>query len=267
LIEELQKGHHRTVKVLATLFEQKVCDFRQLRALCLDDVSKSMARKLMRQIISAQYVEATLHHRTATLPVHLYRLTPAGYNKLLWYCEHLPEYKQIKSNYKEHDLALTDVRIAFQQFKECRCYVSENILRSKLLEESSSALTNIRTVNADAATLLSLNGSLTWSSIEFEKTLKSNYRYSERFKRWYANSELKLAILISASQQIQDKLQEIEKEIYPNLKRKILFATYNDLASENSATVLKTTSGNQLELNKDKGKKIYLPSLHPIIAT
>jgi hypothetical protein len=262
----MQKGHHRTVKVLATLFEQKVCDFRQLRALCLDDVSISLARKFMAKLKCLQLIETIAYPRIRAMPINLYRLTAEGYKQLLRKCEYLPEYKQIKSNYREHDLALTDVRIAFQQLKECQYYLSENILKSKLLESSSAAIANIRTVNADAAALLNLKGSLTWTSIEYERTLKSNFRYNERFKKWYANSDLKLAILISESQQIQNKLQEIERDIYPNLKRKILFATYNDLASESSTATLTTTCGILLEFQKDKGKKTHLPSLHPIVA-
>ncbi len=257
----MQKGRQRTARVLATLFEQKVCDFHQLKALCFGNLGSSMARKILAKMKDCHLVETNSYSRLGTMPINLYSLSPGGYKQLAWHCDHLPDYKQIKSNYREHDLALSDIRIAFQYLKECEYFLSENVLRSKILESSSTAIANIRTVNADAAILLNFDGAQIWSSVEYERSLKSNDRYIERFKRLYSNSDLKLTIFITENQQIQDILRKIESEIYPNIERKVLFGTYNDLISNNSIATVSTTSGVFVDFHKDKNKEIFLPTL------
>lgn len=264
MIEEIKKGHHRTVKILATLFEQKVCDFNQLHRLSMMNVSESVARDTIAKLQSVSMIESTVFHRVGKRPSSIYSLTPLGYNKLLWHCDYLPDFKQIKSNYKEHDLALSDLRIVLQQFIECQYFISENILKSKLFEDSSSTLSIVRTANADAAILINLSGKKTWCALEYEKSKKSNFRYTEKFKRWYSNTELKAIFLVCESQQLQSTLAKIEKEIFPHIERKILFANYDDITTLKSKTAnFSTSSGLSVQLHQDKSRLLPIPSLQP----
>ncbi len=266
MTQEIKNKDHRIFKILAVLFEQRICDFHQLHKLSMSEVKKSVARQTIAKLQSDKLIQSSQLERVGLRPISIYSLTSVGYQKLRWKFGYLPEYKKIKTQHGIKDLLMTDIRIIFQQHKECQYFLSQNLLQLKIFEDSTSTLAILRNTNPDAAFLFNHSSGRAWCAVEFEYSLKAGVYYKEKFRRWYSNENLRIIFVMSENQKTQKILIEIEKEIYPNEERKILFTNCADLtANETELTTFVTSSNIFVDLHKDKNQSFYIPSLQPML--
>ncbi len=154
----------------------------------------------------------------------LYLVTGRGVSLLRSFGKHqgLSEQSEVSySNYK-HDVAVTDLRILFDQwgYKE---WVSERVL-SKANDLRYLPDGMIRHCGRNIA-------------VEYESTLKSTHRYRDIFLHYALESQVDRVLYIVASEKM------IEKMSNQKFRNKIHFATLHDLQTQGLNTQLKGMGG------------------------
>lgn len=265
MLSERNFSSSRDIRVLVTLYEQKIATADQIRRICFTSVSAVMAYRTLCRLKRDKFIDSKKTIADVGRPASYYFLTNLGYNYLRWHGCELPDNKQLSTNSANHDLHLTDLRILFSALPNCKLFLTENVLKSKILEKQFPEIGNIRSVNCDAAALIQIDGANFWYGIEYEQTRKSDERYLEKFKKWYQNTEINGIFYVVKDNGLLNILIEHDKKVLPNLKRKIIFTSFEDCISSTESITFHGSNGKQRHFSKSKSAKIIYPSFDPII--
>lgn len=226
--KESQKYHH-FVRVLATLAQLKVASTRQIERHCFNKMSQSFVWDTVKKLRQADLIESKSILNPDARPFSAYFLTSKGFKELaLQYPLGLEEI-QLKSNSLQHDLVLTDLCLLFSQVRECNYFVSENIIRSKLLEEEVKEMAIFRSARSDSAVLMTVNGQKVWLALEYERSRKSFERYKQRLKSWYQTENLPGVLVVTEDESLAEIMAQIDSKTIPHLPRKVLFLPRNQI--------------------------------------
>lgn len=229
--------HHHVVKVLAFLAEQKVATGLQIEKYCFYGLSRSFAWKTIKKMRQARLIESTIVLNPNRRPFSVYQLTSDGFKELKIQSDLELEEIQIKSNSPKHDIILTDLRLFFSQVTECQHFVSENIIRSKILEDDVKEMSAFRSSRSDAVLQMVVDGRKVWLALEFERSRKSNERYIQRIRNWYQSENLPGILVVTEDEALTQIMSKIDSKTIPSLPRKVLFLSLNQL--QNSMTKVK----------------------------
>lgn len=255
------KGYHPVLRTMSFLLEQKIALLSQIHQYCFPNQTLSNARKTVSQLLKSGFVSShpTVHQQNRFLSG--YQLTQKGFEYLLSMSGLNIDKIQLKSNYKLHDVALTDIRLFFAKCKEAQNFLSENVLQSKLYEDSESILVSFRTNRSDAAVQIISGTKAIWISVEFERSDKTDSRLRERFRNWYQTEDIKGIFLIAEDDLLKNRMIKIDQQTYPHLNRKVYMCSYTDLLGNNPKINFESCLGKKISLDFSSSLKPTYPIL------
>lgn len=257
----IEKKYHPTVKVLAFLVEQKVAFIPQIYQYCFQGQSISYARKVLsflerERLISRQSVLGS------GSKFHLaFQVTPKGLQRVLSMAGLEPIKIQLKSNYQEHDVVLTDFRLRFAKCKEVLNFIPENLIQSKTLEPAYPQLVSFRAHRCDGSVQLLINGKIIWLAVEFERANKSSDKINDRVLKWYQSEELRGILLVAEDDELKRSLISVDRKTYPHQNRKVFFSTLSEMKSDDSSWKFQDSNGNKIILSQGSEINIFFPFL------
>lgn len=249
------------LKILTYLGEQKIVTGDQVKDYCFNNASCRYVWRVLPKLRDAKLIEARSLHFPGERPRSGFSLTKSGYNELKDQGQLELGELQIKSNTPYHDIVLNDLRNFFSRLNECHYFVSENILRSKLLENNIPELAAFRSHRCDSAVLMSVKNGTFWLALEYERTQKSHERYVQRIKNWYQAENLPGVLLVTESESLIQILSEIDRNTLPHLNRKILYISKNNLLSSSGIVQFLNCKNDPLSFTLSNKMKIHFPLL------
>lgn len=268
--QSLQDRKHNSynypLKILSYLGEQKIGTGDQIKEYCFDGASCRYIWRVLPRLRDAKLIDEKCLHFPGERRRFGFFLTKAGYNELRDQSQLDLEELQIKSNTPYHDIVLNDLRNFFSRINECRYFVSENILKSKILENSIPELAVFRSHRCDSAVLMGVENGAFWLSLEYERTRKSYERYVQRIKNWYQAESLPGVLLVTESESLIQILSEIDRKTLPHLKRKILYISKNNLLSSSGIVQFLNCKKEPLSFTLSNKMKIHFPLLDQSLA-
>lgn len=254
------------LRVLALLFEQKVVSVSQVHQGCFSDSSKWYVYKVLERAKKDGLIVSRNLTSCGQQPIRVYSLSRSGFSELKAMTGLELERVQLLSPTPPHDLAVTELRLTFSRIMECKNIISENLLRTKLLEDSLADLVFLRASNVDMAIELEIKQKSIWMGVEFEQSGKSDVRYENKLKHWYQSEGLKGILLIVNGELLGNRLKRLDAKTYPNLPRKVLFARFEDVISGTELVRFETALGEPLILSMCKRINMKYPILDQSLA-
>lgn len=259
---EIPKEYNYFLRVLAYLAEQKISTAKQIDKYCFFDASHSLVWKVLKQLRNAKLVETWAIRQDQTRCYLLFSLTKNGLKELKDQGQLELEDFQIRSNSPLHDIVLNDLRLFFSRIVNCELFVSENILRSKVLEEELPDLGIFRSHRSDSAVYMNMNGDRNWLALEYERTQKAHARYENKIKSWYQSENIYGVLLVAENEALIRQMSKIESKILPHLPRKILYSSLSHIHSVKTEVKFLNCQNQSLTFKIADALKINYPILN-----
>ncbi len=257
---KVEKYHH-FVRVLAFIAEQKVATAKQIENYCFSNSSQTLRWNTLNKLKKARLIEAKTMVAPSRRPYSVFSLTAEGFKELKIQSQLDLEEIQTKSNSPHHDAILTDLRLLFSRINECHHFISENIIRSKILEDDLGIIAIFRSNRCDSAVLMTVNGQRVWLALEYERSQKSRARYIQRIKNWYQAENLPGILLVAENNSLIETMSKIDATTLPHLPRKILYLSKADLQESAGEIKFFNCQKETLTFNLGKAMNIQYPIL------
>lgn len=254
--------YNHFLRVLSFLADAKISAARQLDPYCFFDVSHSYIWKVLKKLQQAKLIEEKKLRLGTARCFSGYSLSKSGFQELKEQGQLEIEDIQIKSNTPLHDIILNDLRLFFSRLSECEFFISENIIRSKILEEEIPELSIFRSRRSDAAALLNINGDRNWFAIEYERNQKSRSRYEQTIKNWYQDENLYCVLVVAENESVIQQMSSIELKILPHITRKILYLPLSNIYKNDINVPFVNCQKKSLPLKLSEILKVHHPILN-----
>ena len=260
-MNETINQYHHFIRLLAFLAEQKIATGFQIEKYCFNGLSRSFAWKAIKKLRQSRLIDPLIILSPNSRPFSAYQLTNDGFKELKLQTGIDLEEIQIKSNSPQHDIALTDLRLLFSRIQECQYFISENVIRSKLLPDENNELAVFRSCRSDSAVRMTINKKDVWLALEYERSRKSLDRYVQRIKNWYQREDLPGILVATEDEPLAELMAKIDAKTIPQLPRKVLFFPKSRLHS--ATTEVKFINSQKEPLTFSLGKQ--RPQQYPIL--
>lgn len=259
---EAQFQYNHFLRTLAFLAEQKVATAKQIDSYCFYDTSHSYIWKALKQLRQAKLIEEKSLKMGNRRRFFAFSLTKSGFQEMKELGQLDLEDLQLKSNSPLHDIVSSDLRLFFSRLEECRLFVPENIIRSKILEEEVPDLGIFRAHRNDAAVLMNINGEQNWFAVEYERSQKSQVRYENKIKNWYQAENLFCVLVVGENESVIQQMSKIELKILPDLPRKVLYLPLSKVLHPDVEVRLINCKNKSLLLKRSDSMKVHHPILN-----
>lgn len=255
------KLHHPVIRVLAFLAEQKIATIHQIHQYCFPGQTERYARHVLTKTAGYRWVSTQAILGRSNKLYLAYKLTKSGFEEFRSMTG--LELKKIQTgvNSREHDITLTDIRLRFSKCNRSSNYLSENILKMGIFEGTCPLLVHFRTGCHDGAVQLVTSDKKIWMAVEYERSDKTADRNIERFRSWYQAEELNGILLIAEDESFMGRLIEVDRQTYPNLKRKILFSSLRQFLANDPMVSFQSSQQKKLVLTFGTSMNIVYPIL------
>lgn len=253
--------YNYNVRVLSFLAEQKIATAQQIEAYCFLDASHALVWKVLKYLRETKLIESSVFKQEQKRRQLSFSLTSEGLQELKKQGYIDQEDVQINSNTPLHDIILSELRVSFSKLGECELFISENVLRSKILEEELPELSLFRSHRADAAVLMSINNEKIWLALEYERNHKTIARYEAKIKSWYQAENLLGLLLITENESLIQQMSVIEQKILPHLPRKVLYLPIDQVLCSDKEVKFLNCQNKSLTFNVSQSMKIHYPFL------
>ncbi len=257
---KVEKYHH-FVRVLAFLAEQKVATAKQIENYCFSNSSQTLRWNTLNKLKKARLIEGKVMVAPSRRPYSVFSLTIEGFKELKIQSQLDLDEIQIKSNSPQHDATLTDLRLFFSRISDCHHFISENIIRSKILEDDLSQIATFRSNRCDSAVFMTVNDQKVWLALEYERSQKSRARYIHRIKNWYQAENLPGILLVAENDSLIELMSRIDSSTLPHLPRKILYLSKTKLQLATSEIKFFDCENSPLTFKLSKSLNIQYPIL------
>ena len=220
----------RDMRIMRSLFEGKVMSSDQINQKFFPHASKDAVNKRLRKIASLGLIR-----RKPVIfedkVIFGYSLTQSGLTKIK---PTLPyEVKAVRSSSEclLHDIALNDIRKAFEAKPTVQCYYTENVLQSCDEYHEDEKFQPFVELNSDAMAEVDTRIGVLNLAIEFDATHKSKRRYSEKIDDYYIENGVDGVLYICENKHILNVLLRIDKEVSESYacEPKLYFALLEDV--------------------------------------
>lgn len=266
LTPKLENNYNYFLRVLAFLAEQKIATANQIEKYCFVDASNGYMWKLLNNLRKAKLIEAKELRFPGKRKTSGFYLSKLGLRELKEQSQMENEDFQIASNSPYHDVILGDLRIVFSQIQECRYFLTENLIRSKVIENDLPEMSVFRSYRCDSAVLMKVNNQNLWLSLEYERSQKSYSRYVQRIKNWYLAENLTGILLVAENDSLIQMMNKIDLATLPNLQRKILYISKDQILSANKKVQFFNCQKHPLTFNIGESLNIQYPILNQTLA-
>lgn len=253
--------YHPIARIMAFLAEQKIASAHQIHQFCFPGKTDRNVRLFLATLTKRGWIGNQAVIGKSHKPMNAYKLTNNGFKELKSIIGLEIEKIQTRVNRREHDLVLTDIRIRFAHSPKARIYLSENLLQTGIFEGVCPQLAHFRSARNDGAVQLFISDSKIWMGVEYERSEKTKDRYIERFRNWYQSEELTGILLIAEDEPFMNRLIQIDRQAYPNFKRKILFQHLNGFLGSGASVTFTTSQGKEFSINFGSSMNTIYPIL------
>ena len=122
-----------------------------------------------------------------------------------------------------HDLNLVDIRSRLMKAKKISSYYTENQIQTWGIAGFDRTLTSFVNLNSDALVEIQFSSGSQLIPLELEMHLKAKDRYEQLLKRYYQRDDVFLILYICESQNILNKVREMEATLFKSEQPKFLY--------------------------------------------
>ena len=202
----------RDFKLMCSLFENKVMSREQIGRQFFNGASKQAVSRRLRKL-----VDLGLITRTSVIVGHGaisgYSLTPHGLAKIKPMLAYEVRTGSRLSECPLHDIALNDIRKAFEAKPTVQRYYTENVLQTSTDLQRDVKFRPFIELNSDAMVEVDTKVGVLNLAIEFDTTCKSKIRYLHKLNAYYGKRGIDGVLYVCASEHILNTLLKIDKEV------------------------------------------------------
>lgn len=202
----------RDFKLMCFLFENKIASQEQIGNKFFPNVSVQTVNRRLRRLIGLKLLTrmSVIMGRGA---IYGYSLTPRGLAKIKQLLAYEIKTTSRLSECPFHDIALNDIRMAFDSKSAVKNYYTENVLQTSTDLCSNDKFRPFIELNSDAMVEVDTKVGVLNLAIEFDTTHKSKSRYMHKLKAYYGKRIVDGVLYICTNEHILRMLLRIDKEI------------------------------------------------------
>ena len=209
----------RDFRLMISLFENKIISRDQINTEFFHGVSVHTVNRRLRKLVGLGLI--------TRVPVIVggrvicgYCLCKRGFTKIKPMLPYKVKTKAILSECPLHDIALNDIRKAFEDKAAVQSYYTENVMQTCTGFKSDRQLRPFVELNCDAMAEVDTKVGLLNLAIEFDTTHKSKSRYADKVNAYYGRRGIDGVLYVCASRHIFNRLLKIDKEVADSHRRK-----------------------------------------------
>ena len=220
----------RDMRLMQSLFESKVMSREQIGNQFFLDVSiKTVNRRLQKLMVLGLVKRKPIAVEYGVF--YGYSLTQKGLAKITPTLPYQVKAVRASSECPLHDIALNNIRKAFESKPTVQCYYTENVLQSCDEYHEDERFQPFVELNSDAMAEVNTRIGALNLAIEFDATHKSHRRYSQKIDDYYVEYGIDGVLYVCASRYILHALLRIDKEASERhaCEPKLYFALLEDV--------------------------------------
>ena len=223
----------RDLKLMCSLFENKIASRDQINKQFFHGVSVNTVNRRLRKLVGLGLITRVAAMVSGRV-ICGYCLSRKGLTKIKPMLPYKVKTKTTLSDCPLHDIALNDIRQAFEAKDTVQSYYTENVLQTCTGFKSDRQFRPFVELNSDAMAEVNSKVGVLNLAIEFDTTVKSKDRYRQKVDAYYVKRGVDGVLYVSASKHILNTLLKIDKEVADRHRRKpkVYLAMLGDVIGE-----------------------------------
>ena len=221
---------NRDMRIMRSLFEGKVMKREQIGNQFFPDVSKDTVNRRLRKISRLGLIKRKPIEEEQRF-FYGYSLTQKGLAEIKPTLPYEVKAMRASSECPLHDIALNDIRQAFEAKPTVQRYYTENVMQSCDEYHSDRKFKPFIELNSDAMAEVNTRIGVLNLAIEFDATHKSRHRYRQKVNDYYVEHGVDGVLYICAHKYILRALLGVDKEVSERHQcdHKLYFALLDDV--------------------------------------
>ena len=220
----------RDIRIMRSLFEGKIASQEQIGNHLFPGVSAQTVNRRLLKIIELGLIRRK-PIAVDDKVIYAYSLTQHGLTKIKPMLPYRVTTKTTLSECPLHDIALNDIRQAFEAKGTVQNYYTENVLQTCTGFNSDRQFRPFVELNSDAMAEVDTRIGVLNLAIEFDTAHKSKDRYRQKVNAYYVKRGVDGVLYVCASKNILNVLHKVDKEVSDRHKceHKLYFALLEDV--------------------------------------
>ena len=221
----------RDFQILRLIFESKIVSREQIANQFFPDVSAQTVSRRLLKISGLGLIRRSSITTVDNKIICAYSLTQGGLTKIKPLLAYEVKTKSGMSECPLHDIALNDIRCAFEAKSAVQNYYTENVLQTCTGFKLDEQFRSFVELNSDAMAEVNTRIGGLNLAIELDTIHKSKDRYQKKISAYYFKHRIDGVLYICASKYILDRLFKIDKAVAEHHKceHKLYFALLEDV--------------------------------------
>ena len=234
----------RDFKLMISMFENKIISRDQIGREFFHDVSINTVNRRLRKLVGLGLI-TRMSLIVSGRVICGYCLSKRGFTKIKSLLPYKVNTKAILSDCPLHDIALNDIRRAFEAKSTVQRYYTENVLQTCTEFKSDRQFRPFIELNSDAMAAVDTKVGVLNLAIEFDTTIKSKDRYRQKIDAYYVKRGIDGVLYICVSKHMLDTLLKIDKEVSDHRRRKprVYLAMLGDVIGEQDEMTFTNATG------------------------
>ena len=202
----------RDLRIMCLLFESKIASQEQIADYLFPDVSAQTVNRRLLKIMELGLIRRKPIAVDNKI-IYAYSLTQRGLTKIQLTLSCRVKTAGTLSECPLHDIALNDIRKAFEAKSAVQRYYSENVLQSCDEYRDDRKFRPFIKLNSDAMAEVDTRIGVLNLAIEFDTTHKSKSRYLRKLNTYYVEQGVDGVLYICANKYILNVLLKVDREV------------------------------------------------------
>ena len=201
----------RDWRIMQLLFENKIVSREQIGNRFFPNVCKDTVNRRLRKIVGLGLIKKTTAY-VGRKAISGYSLTLNGLDKIKPTLPYEIKTKATRSECPLHDIALNDIRKAFETKATVQSYYTENILQARIDFKNDEWFKPFVELNSDAMVAVDSKVGTLHLAIEFDLTHKSHRRYQRKLNAYYREDKIDGVLYVCADEYILQTLHKLDNK-------------------------------------------------------
>lgn len=218
----------RDTSVLNFLFSNKLATVPQINKAIFKNVRANYAYLRLQKLKGAGYVTSDAVEYQGK-NARVYSLSPKGLSYLITYDGLDVHQKQFQSDSRVHDLALVDILYCIKELSCIKRVLTENEIVSCNEFYDTRPYSSFKKLRSDGYCRMNTSSGPLDVAIEYERSLKSEDRITEKMMDYSIESDVDLILCIAGTSNILKKLMQVDRQVYKLHLSKMYFCLLSDV--------------------------------------
>jgi hypothetical protein len=219
----------RDRKIFQFLFESKVASLTQILDRIFTGLSPQNSNRRMLKLTRGGWVRRGGHHQNGRLH-YVYWLSEKAFRRFLHGNGSEAPREQLKSDCIEHDLALVNIRIRFEENPAVRSFLTENTLQSAGESDLPNEVRPWIGLRPDAAVeVIEQDHETMFVPLEYESSLKSIDRCRNKLRDYYVLHGGSAVFFICSDENVLRRMLKVDRELSAEYRPKMYFSLLSDV--------------------------------------